>query len=40
MIRMVNNVGLNVDVFYGDSKFGGVCDGIIIVFWDWNKGDN
>ncbi|KAJ4906812.1 hypothetical protein Rs2_10470 [Raphanus sativus] len=39
-IRMVNNVGLNVDAFHGDSKSGGVRDGTTIVLWDWNKGDN
>ncbi|KAI4325542.1 hypothetical protein MLD38_030927 [Melastoma candidum] len=39
-IRMINNIRLNVDAFHGDNKSGGVYDGMSIVLWPWNKGDN
>jgi hypothetical protein len=39
-IRMVNNIRLNVDVFNGDKKHGGVRDGSTVVLWEWKKGDN
>ncbi|KAI4330602.1 hypothetical protein MLD38_028877 [Melastoma candidum] len=39
-IRMINNIRLNVDAFHGDNKSGGVHDGMSIVLWQWNNGDN
>ncbi|KAL6511738.1 hypothetical protein OROGR_021335 [Orobanche gracilis] len=40
VIRMVNNIRLNVDAFNGDKNHGGVHDGTKIVLWEWKKGDN
>ncbi|XVE62646.1 hypothetical protein DITRI_Ditri06bG0135600 [Diplodiscus trichospermus] len=39
-VRMVNNIGLNMDAFHGDKTSGGVHNGTTIVLWPWNNGDN
>ncbi|KAF9614488.1 hypothetical protein IFM89_018793, partial [Coptis chinensis] len=38
-IRMVNNIRLNMDAFNGDKNHEGVRDGIVVVLWEWKKGD-
>ncbi|XP_019155260.1 PREDICTED: uncharacterized protein LOC109152141 [Ipomoea nil] len=39
-IRMVNNIGMNMDAFGATKERGGVQDGTAIGLWEWNGGDN
>lgn len=39
-VRMVNNIGLNLDAWNADKDHGGVRDGTIVCLWEWWKGDN
>ncbi|XP_057824928.1 ricin B-like lectin EULS3 [Cryptomeria japonica] len=39
-IRMVSDIGLNLDAFQCDRKHGGIQEGTRAVLWKWNKQDN
>ncbi|XP_019155262.1 PREDICTED: uncharacterized protein LOC109152143 [Ipomoea nil] len=39
-IRVVNNIGVNLDAFRAMKEHGGVQDGTVIGLWEWNRGDN
>ncbi|XP_031097433.1 ricin B-like lectin R40C1 [Ipomoea triloba] len=39
-IRMVNNIGMNMDAYGATKERGGVRDGTAIGLWEWNGGDN
>nr|GMD80203.1 ricin B-like lectin EULS3 [Ipomoea batatas] len=39
-IRMVNNIGMNMDAYGATKERGGVQHGTTIGLWEWNGGDN
>lgn len=39
-VRMVNNIGLNLDAFQGDRNDGGIREGTSAMLWKWNKQEN
>nr|GMD81462.1 Hydroxyproline-rich glycoprotein family protein, putative isoform 2 [Ipomoea batatas] len=39
-IRMVNNIGMNMDAYGATKERGGVQHGTAIGLWEWNGGDN
>nr|ADR71295.1 hypothetical protein 19 [Hevea brasiliensis] len=40
IVRMLNNIRLNVEALRGDKKSGGVSNGTKVVLAYWNKGDH